>query len=182
MIRANAATRIVWWYLCHGKEPLLTRVARCWHMLTRWQRRKHLDVLYKTYHDVPADKRAGVLAGLAPSPVWLGVVQKLRHDGAQVHVTVITRNSVDIVKEWLLLHGEALRAQNISVVRLIGNPPIDANLFDFVSATATGKVKRAGSGWLHLSGKKRFLRKSKIYIGDVYEEPLRGFVHEFVRV
>lgn len=185
IISKNLAVELIKHYLLHGKhEFFLHRWLRAVPLLSQTIRRKHFGIFYDVVRRVPLETRNAIIADMEVNPEWLEQVRMLRlkHQSPQVELTIISRNCVDFVKGWVLMHGALLAEHGIEVHAIIANKPLSDHKDEFVQETEHfHHIDRAGAGTLQEEGKRKFV-KNVIYLGDIEEEVLENSVKEFVRV
>jgi hypothetical protein len=183
MIVPNMAVKLVTHYLLHSKDSLFSRIGLALPLLNKWHRRKRLDALYEVYRRIPAPERRQVIAATPASKAWLKAVQDLRfeHKAAEARVNIISRNCIDVITPWIAEHREFLRQRHITIGTIVANRPLGDQKNEFITLELH-HIDHAGFGRLNETGKKRFLGRKAIYIGDYEEEVLRGYVGQFVRV
>jgi hypothetical protein len=186
IIFENSAKRLILFYLLHTHKTCFSaRVAKVASIATRRLRRIHLRSYYDVVRAIPPGERRLLLGQLQLNPLWLQEVQVLRfrHRACDVHLTIISRNCVDVVSEWLALHHDELARRHIFVDGVIANKPLDDTKNEFVLELGDlHHFRHAGSGQLHLEGKARFASQYQVYLGDAAEEVLRDRVKEFIQV
>jgi hypothetical protein len=183
IVKENTAAKLVLFYLWHGQhEPFLHRARRVLPLMTSGQRRKHFDNFYEVLKRVSLKNRQRILAAIPINVDWLEAVRMLRlkHKCRDVELTIVSRNCVDVLKEWLLMNQEIMQQHHIRVHLIIANKPALDRKDEFVQGNFH-HIDHAGLGVLLEEGKQQFVKHS-IYIGDYEEELLRPFVREFVRV
>jgi hypothetical protein len=183
IITSNAAVVLSAHYLLHGNGNFLSRLRKVMVLCTRRLRRTHMNIYYEVLHSMTEEERARVLARIPVSTAWLDVIKDLRfeYEAREVDLTILSRNCLDVIKEWVHVHKDALEKHHIHVVTIIANRPLCDVKYEYVKEQYH-HIDRAGYGLLHMDGKKRFVDDKTVYVGDSGEEVLRGYVGEFVRV
>jgi hypothetical protein len=185
MLNENTAKRLILYFLLHGEEGLWSRMKMVCSLTTRKLRHVNMRVYYALLRKIPVAERDHLLAQMTLNPWWLQSIQDLRfrRRAREIHLTIVSRNCVDIVAAWVRINEAALLQKHIVVEQIIANKPLDDTKNEFVVESGDlHHFHHAGNGQLHLEGKTRFVSKYEIYLGDAAEEVMREKVEEFVRV
>jgi hypothetical protein len=184
LVSRNTAKLFIEHYLL-SKDPLLDRMSMGFALATRRLRGIHMASYYQLITRIPAAERRGLLRCAHINPVWLARIQELRfaHRANTVHVTLISRNCVDIISQWVMLNEAVLKRHHVVIDGIIANKPLDDGKDEYVRELADlHHFRHAGNGQLHLLGKAQFASRYPAYLGDKGEEALRDKVEEFIRV
>ena len=183
LVIQNTALLLIGHYLFHGEHELFyKRIRRVVRLIGRNRRQQHLEEYYSMLQRIPKRTRDDVIRRATINPRWLRTVHDLRleHASRDVRVTLLSRNSVDIVKSWLHAHAKDLAKNHIVIETIIANKPLFVRRNEYVRETGMfTHVDILGFGLMDGRGKKKFLDKHSTYIGDAEEESLRGVVKEF---
>ena len=145
----------------------------------------NMAVYYTLLRSIPSEERTKLLAKMTMNSFWLRGIQDLRfkHRAYTIRLTIVSRNCVDIIAQWVRLNEAELARRHIVVERIVANKPLDDEKNEFVIGSADlHHFRHAGNGQLHMEGKARFVSRYEVYLGDASEEVLRNEVDDFVRV
>lgn len=187
LVPMNTAAVLLRHYLFSNphNEPLHRRLSRAGGVVSSYARTKALSGYYACLRRIPARERQHVLATIPVSRRWLQVVKDLRlkHRSKTVHVTIVSRNCVDVVHDWLMQNRDELRKQHISVVGIVANGPLHDTDISFVrERSGVRHLDYVGLGQMELERKRAFLPTNAIYLGDQHEGSLAPFVKEYIRL
>jgi hypothetical protein len=182
MIAENSAVLLIKHYLFHGPGPIHTRFARAVPILLPKPRQKRLNQYYVIMRRVPRNVRLRILAAQRINPRWLDAIKQLRMESkARVQLTIISRNCLDIIQEWVWMNREELERAGVTVQAIIANHALDDKKAEYVRSDFH-HIDRVGLGLMAEEDKAKFLGRHSVYIGDSEEELLRSHVGRFVRV
>ncbi|MDD9953111.1 MAG: hypothetical protein OXR66_02140 [Candidatus Woesearchaeota archaeon] len=187
MIPVSAGGKLVQRYFFRDphNEPFYRRAWHVMKLVTPALRRKYFEEYYKCLRRIPKDVRHNILASIPLNTRWLEAVKEVRMEyGAKtIGLTIISRNCVDVIHDWIMQNRDLLREHNITIDGIIANRSVDDPNVAFVKERGDLKhVDYIGFGQLLEKQKKLFLDKHSIYIGDHDDEVLKDVVHEFIRV
>gem|GEM_PF-5049885 len=186
IIVENSAILLLRHYLLHGKHELFTkRIGRIIKLFPSPRRQRNLREYYRAVESIPLPERIAVINRARLNPRWLRAMKELRlkHRASTVDVTVISRNAADVVATWLHDHKVLLAKEHILVSRIIANNPVSDKHVEVVLERGDfSHYDHVLFGMMDEDGKRRFLDKHAIYLGDAEEAVLKGVVKEFVLV
>jgi hypothetical protein len=187
MVGVNTAVLLVRSYLATNPhhEPLHRRVARAFAAATSPLRATEFEQYYAILRRIPLAMRHRLLRDVQPSGRWLRAVKelRLRHRARVAHVTILTRNCIDVVHDWVMQNADALRNEGIRIDAIIANGPVRDEMPALVRERADLKhVDYVGFGRMREAQKRNFVDRRTIYIGDAHERELRPLVKSFFQV
>lgn len=187
MVREHTQAALVWHYFLRNPhhEPLHRRLSRLCKLMTKWQWTRNLDTYYEILRRIPKRERQTVLSRVHVRGRWLRAVKdlRMRYKCKTASLTILTRNSIDVVHDWVMQNRNVLRDHNIVVRAIIANSPIaDADISLVRQRADLTHIDYVGFGRMLQKEKRQFLDKDAIFIGDADDVQLQPFVKEFVRV
>ncbi len=180
MIPVSSGTTIILYYLKHGKNLLPVRLWHAFLLRSGQQRREHFSLYRTVIAAIPQKKRRKALKGIPLGQEWLTNYKQLQEKYGVKEVTILSRNCLDVIKDWVYVHQHELKKQGVKIAAILANSPADSGVVASVQEK-NGKLKYLAVGQLRSEQKKKFLNKKMIYMGDAEDTHLKPLVKEFVQ-
>ena len=178
IVKKNAAQQLIKHYFLHGKDPFWERFLKCRHLFYPRLRRRHMDKYYEVLDSIPKRERAAVLRGLPIQDAWKQAIDSI--DG-KIRLTIISRNSVTPIHEWLAIHHKQIEDLGVTVEKIIANSPVEEDMISTV-VEKHDHLKHLSFGQMQMAEKHEYVPKDCIYIGDADDVVLEPYVKQFIRV
>jgi hypothetical protein len=174
---------VVHYLFSSGKDPFVQRARRVLGLAKRSLYGQYLIPYTQILRRIPREDWRRVLAAEPINPAWRRAVRRIRkRTGAQrIHLTVVSRNTSDVILAWIAVHERELAALGVVLNEVIANKPMDETR-DIHVRVRDGVLRRAGDGRLKQEGKRRYVSNIPFYIGDSGERVFEPYVKEFIPV